>query len=51
VKRELEVKPEVEKRVSLELLKFELVIDLMTLITCLKVDSRFEQLASFDAET
>jgi hypothetical protein len=51
VKKELKVKPEIEKRVLLELLEFKLIIDLMTLITCLKVNLRFKQLASFDAKT
>jgi hypothetical protein len=51
VKKELKVKPEIEKRVLLKLLEFELMIDLITLIICLKVDLRFEQLAFFDVKT
>jgi hypothetical protein len=51
VKKELKVKPEIEKKVSLKLLKFKLIINLITLITCLKVNLRFKQLASFDAKT
>jgi hypothetical protein len=51
VKRELNVKLEIKKKVLLKLLEFKLVIDLITLITCLKVDLRFKQLVSFDAET
>jgi hypothetical protein len=51
VKGELEVESEIKKRVLLKLLEFKLVIDLITLITCLKVDLRFEQLAFFNAKT
>jgi hypothetical protein len=51
VKKELKVKPEIEKRVLLKLLEFELMIDLITLIICLKVDLRFEQLVFFDVKT
>jgi hypothetical protein len=51
VKGELEVEPEVKKRVLLKLLEFELVMDLITLIICLKVNLRFKQLAFFNAKT
>ena len=40
MKEELKVKLKVKEKVFLELLEFELVIDLTTLITGLKIDLR-----------